>query len=207
MKRVPLLILFAASLLVLAVGLVGTADRGTAKSARASAVCGVERWPVKTLSDSKVGRVSFKPKDTSITTLRAKTAPHVGPTTPRIDGVETTTYQVRAKLIEFAKEDDHDIHLVVGSLSSPAKTMIVEFPDTTCPGARSSPKKAQMKSARKALVTACGAPSSSFHHLDGTATIMGVGFFDIKHGQNGLAPNGIELHPALGFRKATCSSQ
>ena len=29
------------------------------------------------------------------------------------------------------------------------------------------------------------------------ATLIGVGFFDRLHGQLGVAPNGIELHPVL----------
>jgi hypothetical protein len=28
---------------------------------------------------------------------------------------------------------------------------------------------------------------------------VGVVFFDYKHGQTGVAPNAIELHPILGF--------
>jgi hypothetical protein len=36
------------------------------------------------------------------------------------------------------------------------------------------------------------------------ATITGVGFFDFDHGQTGVAPNAIELHPVLGFGRATC---
>jgi hypothetical protein len=31
------------------------------------------------------------------------------------------------------------------------------------------------------------------------AQITGVAFFDFLHGQTGVAPNGIELHPVLGF--------
>jgi hypothetical protein len=31
------------------------------------------------------------------------------------------------------------------------------------------------------------------------ARVVGVAFFDYKHGQTGVAPNGIELHPVLGF--------
>jgi hypothetical protein len=30
-----------------------------------------------------------------------------------------------------------------------------------------------------------------------TVTVVGVGFFDILHGQTGVAPNAIELHPVL----------
>jgi hypothetical protein len=184
--------------------LFGAAD--PRESASASPTCGVERWAVKTLSDSRENRVNFTAKRTSVKALRLKPRPTVGTNTPRIDGVETTTYRVRAKLIEFKREDDRDIHLVIAWPKNKAKTMIVEFPDTTCPGARVSPKKSAMKSARKALVAACGSPSSSsFTHLHGAATIKGVGFFDIKHGQTGIAPNAIELHPVLRFFKASCT--
>jgi len=35
--------------------------------------------------------------------------------------------------------------------------------------------------------------------MSGLAQIIGVGFFDTLHGQNGVAPNGVELHPVLDF--------
>jgi hypothetical protein len=31
------------------------------------------------------------------------------------------------------------------------------------------------------------------------ARVGGVAFFDFLHGQTGVVPNGIELHPVLGF--------
>ena len=31
------------------------------------------------------------------------------------------------------------------------------------------------------------------------ARVVGVAFWDFKHGQTGVAPNAIELHPILGF--------
>ena len=31
------------------------------------------------------------------------------------------------------------------------------------------------------------------------ARVTGVAFFDYQHGQTGVAPNAIELHPILGF--------
>ena len=117
-------------------------------SAHIAAACGVERWPVKTLSDPREKLVNYKPHDSSIGRLRKKPHPHVGPNTKRIKGVETTNYRVAARLVEMKLEDDRDIHLVVSVPSAPAKTMIVEFPDTTCNGASSSPKKAKMASAR-----------------------------------------------------------
>jgi hypothetical protein len=45
---------------------------------------------------------------------------------------------------------------------------------------------------------------SAFTTLHGNVTINGVGFWDIIHGQTGVAPNGIELHPVLSFT-GTCT--
>ena len=167
--------------------------------------CGVERWSVKTLSDSAVGSVNFRPRFTTVHTLRGLSSPGVGSATPRIHSVETTTYHVKAQLVEMKREDDRDIHLVIAEPHRRGATMIVEFPDVGCSGARSSVKRRAMQSARQALIRACGsAPSSSFKRLTGTATITGVGFFDVKHGQTGVAPNAIELHPVLRFRSSDC---
>ena len=60
-----------------------------------------------------------------------------------------------------------------------------------------------MQAARLAFIRPCGFPSSShFEPLRGAATITGVGFFDYQHGQTGVAPNAIELHPVIGFKGA-----
>jgi hypothetical protein len=174
--------------------------------AAGATTCGEERWPVKTLSDAREKLVNYKPHDSSIGRLGKKPHPHVGPNTKRIEGVETTNYRVAARLVEMKLEDDRDIHLVVSVPSAPAKTMIVEFPDPTCNGGSSSPKRAKMASARSAIIAACGQPSSShFTDLGGKANITGVGFFDIPHGQTGVAPNAIELHPVLKFLSSSCS--
>jgi hypothetical protein len=86
--------------------------------------------------------------------------------------------------------------------------MIVEFSRHHMPGRPPSPKKAQMARSRDALVGSCGQPSSSSsHQLQGTATVTGVGFFDILHGQPGLAPNGIELHSVLRLTSLSCQPQ
>jgi hypothetical protein len=87
---------------------------------------------VKTLSDPREKLVNYKPRDSSIGRLRKKPHPHVGPNTKRIEGVETTNYWVSARLVEMKLEEDRDIHLVVSVPSAPSKTMIVEFPDTSC---------------------------------------------------------------------------
>jgi hypothetical protein len=86
--------------------------------------------------------------------------------------------------------------------------MIVEFPNPSiCLGAAGSIKRSAMLSARSSVLRACGpAPNSYFTSLRGSATITGVGFFDVRHPlpQRGVAPNDIELRPVLEFRSTNC---
>ncbi len=58
-----------------------------------------------------------------------------------------------------------------------------------------------MQKACKDFVAICGQPSaSSFKPCTATVEVTGVGFFDFLHGQTGVAPNGIELHPMLAIQ-------
>ena len=164
--------------------------------------CGVERWAVKTLTDPAARRVNFTPAPTTVDALRALRVPRVSFSTPRIRGIETQVFRVRATLVEAKREFDRDIHLVIASPRT-GRTMIVELPDPSCTAG--AVHRASMISARTRFLAACGAiPFSSYRHLTGTAFMAGVGFVDFVHGQRGVAPNGIELHPVLGFRTASC---
>ena len=106
---------------------------------------------------------------------------------------------MRAKLVEMKLEADSDIHLVIADPTRSGATLIAEFPLATCTTRATPRARLKMRRARNALIAACGSPSSSFRRLSGTATISGVGFFDQIHGQTGVAPNGIELHPVVSF--------
>ena len=106
-------------------------------------------------------------------------------------------------------EKDNDIHLVVAEPGARKLKMIVEFVLPECGKSR----KVEMTNARNALFAACGLPpTKGFKHLSprkgvATATITGVGFYDYVHGQNGVAPNGIELHPVLSFEATSACIQ
>jgi hypothetical protein len=165
--------------------------------------CGIERWSVKTLADPAGRKLGLVPKATTIRALRRKSAPAYL-SLRRIRGAEGTTFRVRAKLVEMKLEDDSDIHLVIADPKRTGATMIAEFPAASCSLGATPKARAKMRRARSALIGACGSPSGSFRRLGGTATISGVGFFDQIHGQTGVAPNGIELHPVVDFSGATC---
>lgn len=162
--------------------------------------CGIERWAVKTLSDPAAPQVDLVPRARTVAALRRLVAPpSLG---ARLPGAEMHTWRIRVRLLWAKLEGDSDVHLVVADPAT-GTTMIVELASRSC--AVGSPAVAQIGAARVAFVRACGVPTRSFTRLSGTATIDGVGFFDFRHGQRGVAPNGIELHPALRFASAACS--
>ncbi|HEX6513281.1 MAG TPA: hypothetical protein VF157_13340 [Chloroflexota bacterium] len=105
---------------------------------------------------------------------------------------------VAANLEEMTQETDFDIHLAISLPEDPSQTMIAEFPRKECGGAVNSFKWQDMATARDSFTGACGQPEPiKFIRLQGSASITGVAFFDEIHGQTGVAPNGIELHPVL----------
>jgi len=169
-------------------------------------LCGSERWAVKTLTDPAASRIAFsKVKSTDVAAMRHIRVPfRLKSTSARRLGAERTVYRLTVRLMGMKREDDSDIHLVVADPKL-GGSMIVEFPASFCDVGASSVLRARMTKARQNLAKACGGEArTSFVQLTGTATITGVGFFDLIHGQTGVAPNGIELHPALSFASANC---
>jgi hypothetical protein len=163
--------------------------------------CGIERWAVKTLTDAGAHSVVFRPRPSTVDALRGLPNPGAGFATPRIRGPETTTYRIAVRLLYMKRELDRDVHLVVASPRT-GRTMIVELPSSTC--TRGAVARYAMARARASLVKACGPPTGSWRRIAGGATITGVGFFDVLHGQRGVAPNGIELHPVVAFGVTRC---
>jgi hypothetical protein len=174
------------------------------RQAQAGTACGVWRWDVKTLSDPDRRDVNFDARRTRINRLRHRQPPDsLSTDTPRLRGVEERVFHVRAQVIQATVEDDSDIHLVIAPRASRRRAMIVEFPRPIC--VDSTFKRAEIARASRGMLRACGSISSSdFTQLRGHVVIKGVGFWDEIHGQTGVAPNGIELHPVLGFR-GNCS--
>src|SRR6202040_1401757 len=73
------------------------------------AQCGVERWSVKTGTDADAGKVNLNaPTSTTITAMRAFTAPNPIPPNNRITGPETTLWVINATLTLFKLESDSD---------------------------------------------------------------------------------------------------
>lgn len=158
------------------------------------AQCGVERWSVKTGTDADVGLVNVNSStNTTIAAMRAPAAPNPIPANNRVSPLETTQWIINATLTQYKLESDSDYHLILQDASG--LTMIAEIPSPTCVGA-GSPFFAGIQNARSEF-NARFTATTSFQTANIPVQIKGVGMFDFLHGQTGVAPNGIELHPVL----------
>jgi hypothetical protein len=158
------------------------------------AQCGVERWSVKTGTDADVGLVNLNSStNTTIAALRSLAAPNPIPANNRVSPWETTEWVLNATLTLYKLESDSDYHLVLQDANG--LTMIVEIPSPTCVGA-GSPFLPGITNARNEF-NARFTATTSFQTANIPVQIKGIGMFDFLHGQTGVAPNGIELHPVL----------
>jgi hypothetical protein len=156
--------------------------------------CGVQRWQVKTGTDSDAGSVNLNLSTPgTIANLTALATPSSIPPTSRIQPTETTVWSLNATLTEFKLEGDSDIHLVL--VDENGNSMIAEIPDPSCVGPGSS--FASGISNARSQFTSQFTPSPSFQTVSVPVQLKGIGMFDFMHGQTGVAPNGIELHPVL----------
>lgn len=161
-----------------------------------SGSCGVERWSVKTGTDADIGSVKLTPTVAQtiayLTSLAGQSSP---PANNRIAPTEDTDYVVNATLTQYKLESDSDYHLVI--TDGNGNTMIAEIPDPACVGS-GSPFASQIQSARAAF-DARYSVTTSFKSVSVPVQLTGIGFFDFNHGQTGVAPNAIELHPVLNI--------
>jgi len=174
--------------LVLLIEAVGT------QSPVIAVTCGVERWSVKTGTDEDVNLINLSnTTTTTIANLAALSAPSPIPLNNRVQPTETTVFSITATLTVYKREDDSDYHLVISDGNG--HTMITEIADPQCVGA-GSPLLPGIQNARSEFDARLTA-TTSFKTANLVVTVTGVGFFDFKHGQTGVAPNAIELHPLL----------
>jgi hypothetical protein len=158
--------------------------------------CGVERWDVKTLTDPEADQVNLAPSPATVEQLAALPVPAGFHRDAARLPEEFQTYTVKATLVEFKEEADSDIHLVIVGTSR--ETMIAEIPDPAC--AQGSRVEAQIARVRGRFGDLYGQPSrTSWNEVNAPITVTGVLFFDVHHGQTGVAPNAVELHPVLNI--------
>jgi hypothetical protein len=164
--------------------------------------CGTERWRIKTVFDNDASRIDFTPRHSTVAELTSLRAPGRLEEEERSDA-EKHVYSVEAVLLGWKVEDaakgDHDFHLVLADPNDLGRTMIAEVPSADCQGACSSLQAQKFSAVRQALTAQLVAPEAHFRRLTPAwlVRVEGLGFFDVFHGQIGVAENCMELHPLL----------
>jgi hypothetical protein len=174
-----------------------------------------ERWPVKTGADAGAANlVTQVPVAGTIAGMVALAVPAVRPPDARAPGAEETVWELNATLTGYKHESDGDYHLVIAD--GQGNTMIAEIPDPAAlaPGSFFTE---QITAARQAFDNQFGLQLAAAAQPAGTpqfaaaaivpalipasesVTVRGLGFFDFAHGQDGVAPNAIELHPVISI--------
>jgi len=115
--------------------------------------------------------------------------------------VEESVYTVDGFLVGYTLAADSDFHAVIQNAAG--ETLIIEFPNPGC--LQGSKVIQQAVVARTRFLQLIGTlPTGHFVFLQKAirVRVTGVVFFDRIHGQDGVAPNGVELHPVIGFERS-----
>ena len=164
--------------------------------AQACTVCIHGRnWPFKIGTDPDARDVAMNPVPATIAELVA--IPHVErpPEMRRIAPAELRTYTLRdVTLRSFQRSPDGDVHMVLADADG--RTMIAEATPPGCT-AETSPWRDRIVEVRAVVEDLAG--QSLVGWGPWTVSMTGVGYMDSLHGQPGVAPNGMEIHPILAI--------
>jgi len=183
-KRVVVVALVALTAVMAALAFRVAAPSGSSRVESSPAgACVVKRWKVKTLQDRpRLRRLRVTTIGDLVTRRRPRRLP------PTRLPFERGVFQVKAAVTLVGRDHDGDLQLVIRNGED---QMVAEAPSPGCTKRATPVRRRQMTRARQAV-----RPCTS-------AVVTGVAFFDSQRRELGVAPNGIELHPLLGFR---CSS-
>jgi hypothetical protein len=185
--RVALVTMGTVAVLALAGNGLRTSRLPPAAAAPLRALCGAERWSVKTFADADRFKVNLTRRYRTVKQLNALPRPARRPQNGRAAG-ELNVYRVVATVTASINEDDGDVHLVL--TGDDGSTLIAEAPEPAC-----TPHARDRAAIAKARLMAQDIPV-------GTKVVAaGVGFFDFAHHQTGHARNYVELHPLLSLRR------
>lgn len=159
--------------------------------------CGAERRDVKALLDKESSKIKW---GTNKTTVKAMSKlVQLFPKDKKFDkkirfGYEFNVYELKCRIREFRKEEDGDYHLVLMDINDTTCTIVGEIVNPECPDLVGSQYMGAFKNTREEFEM-FKLPKNKV--MEGVYTITGVCFFDFVHGQLGVAPNGVEIHPIM----------
>jgi hypothetical protein len=154
-----------------------------------------KNWPFKVGLDRQAAEIPLDPVPTTIGALIA--LPHVErpPDGSRIAPAELASYTLRDVVLKsFQRSPDGDVHMVLAD--EHGHTMIAEAAPPPCTDEK-SPWRPQIVAVRAAVENLVGPAVVGWGPW--YVSMSGIGYMDSRHGQPGVAPNGMEIHPVLAI--------
>jgi hypothetical protein len=159
--------------------------------------CGGERRLVQVAADQNAVEVADFARTAGIAELGAIAAPQAPAARPsaRFAPAEFTVYTVSGTLLAIDRTVDGDDRLVIADPQQPQTMIVAVAPDPAC--AAGSRFADNIVAVHNAIERKFGTFSRLTPDIPVTAT--GIAYFSARRGEPGTAPNGIELHPLMGF--------
>jgi hypothetical protein len=188
--------LFAQSQPPLPVNILTAADGDEDGERVGGALCGgTERWGQKVLIDTATRSINWTPDTITVSHFDTLTTYPPNSYAPRTAPIEFRTFAIDCHVIQQRAETDADFHLV---MYDGASTGIAEIPDPVCAQAATSKWVNNYIEARNFANKYIGT-GTNYNVNIGKVIITGVAFVDPPHGQAGVAPNNLELHPVTNL--------
>jgi hypothetical protein len=188
--------LFAQSQAVRPVKVLKTSDGEDEEEGNRAAQCGgTERWGQKVLIDTATRSINWTPDSVTVSQFDTLTTYPPNSYAPRTAPIEFRTFSIVCHIIEQRIETDADFHLI---MYDGASTGIAEIPDPVCAQAATSQWVNSYIEARNFANKYIGT-GTNYNVNIGKVIITGVAFVDPPHGQAGVAPNNLELHPVTNL--------
>jgi hypothetical protein len=160
------------------------------------ALCGgTERWGQKVLIDTATRSINWTPDTITVSQFDTLATYPPNSYAPRTAPIEFRTFSIHCHIIQQRAETDSDFHLI---MYDGANTGIAEIPDPVCAQASTSKWVNNYIEARNFANKYIGT-GTNYNVNIGTVIITGVAFVDPPHGQTGVAPNNLELHPVTNL--------
>jgi hypothetical protein len=199
MIRLSILLLVPLALLPAAAQELATQQTETAPPIRVVRDCGRWRWDVKILADPDTSMIAFgTPRQTTIAELVAMRPMPASEYMPR-QFPERTVYDLVAELHGYAANSYRDIELVLRDPGS-GEHIRAAIPDPDCPEVAATSRAPLYRQMRAWLRDSTGDTTGRLASPI-RIRIVGVAFYDRLQNQEGMAENGLTLHPLLSLQR------
>jgi hypothetical protein len=170
--------------------------------------CGAGRWAVRTLGDDELSRLDFtKVVQARVADLAAVARPvAVLPNDGRLGPLETTLFEVDARLLETRVTPEDEIQVAIADTTGSA-TLVVVMPSAECMARTPATLRTRVVQARDTFAKACGPFGAGWATAEGAARIVAPGYWGAVDPSRPTS-NGLQLSAPVSIQvSSSCRTE